>query len=75
VTAGQPYLVNENTPNSEIFVPGVSGSIVPSGGTGGSRTTTINNYITNPVPEAASTSIKRELQKLSAMGFLEPSAL
>lgn len=28
VEAGKAYLVNENTPNSELFVPGVSGTIV-----------------------------------------------
>jgi hypothetical protein len=30
VDAGKAYLVNENTPNSEIFVPKVSGMIVPT---------------------------------------------
>ena len=29
VEAGEPYLVNEDTPNSEVFVPKVSGTIVP----------------------------------------------
>jgi hypothetical protein len=28
VGAGRPYLVNENTPNSELFVPDVSGTIL-----------------------------------------------
>jgi len=28
VVAGRPYLVNEDTPNSEIFVPGQSGAIL-----------------------------------------------
>ncbi|MBB95580.1 MAG: hypothetical protein CML68_13445 [Rhodobacteraceae bacterium] len=31
VSAGQPYLVNENTPNSEVFVPGQSGAILNVG--------------------------------------------
>jgi hypothetical protein len=29
VEAGKAYLVNENTPRSELFVPGVSGTILP----------------------------------------------
>jgi len=34
VTAGRPYLVNEGTPRSEIFVPKQSGAIVPAGSAG-----------------------------------------
>lgn len=32
VEAGKAYLVNEDTPNSEIFVPGQSGTIIPRSG-------------------------------------------
>lgn len=52
VQAGSPYLVNENTPNSEIFVPSRSGAIlnVPQaqaalaggGGSGGPMAITVN---------------------------------
>ncbi len=63
VRAGQPYLVNENTPRSEVFVPGQSGAVltVPqaqaamrqSGG-GGSAPTVVNvpvNIVTVPGAE------------------------
>lgn len=35
VLPGHAYLVNENTPRSEIFVPSVPGVIIPTGGTAG----------------------------------------
>lgn len=52
VEAGKAYLVNENTPNSEIFVPSVGGSIIPphaiagGGNSGGglSQNITVKNY-------------------------------
>jgi hypothetical protein len=40
VEAGMPYLVNENTARSEIFVPQTAGTIVPAGGFGG----VVNNF-------------------------------
>ncbi len=49
VSGGVPYLVNENTPNSEIFVPDVSGTIVPQdligrgGGSSGVAVNVVNN--------------------------------
>ncbi len=45
VSAGQGYLVNENTPNSEVFVPSQNGTIVPHGGMGG---LTVNVNVTAP---------------------------
>lgn len=41
VTGGTPYLVGEKGP--ELFVPGMSGSIIPNGGGGG---VVVNNYVT-----------------------------
>jgi hypothetical protein len=38
IQAGYPYLVNENTPRSEWFVPKTAGTIVPAGGFGGGIT-------------------------------------
>jgi len=35
----------------------------------------VNLTVNNPAPEPASTSVGRELQKLAAMGFLEPSGV
>lgn len=53
VEAGKPYLVNEDTPNSEIFIPGTSGTIVPrdkfasrmGGGAGAMAITLINKVV------------------------------
>jgi hypothetical protein len=45
VTAGHAYLVNENTPNSEVFIPNVNGRIAQNGKSGtspGSVTININ---------------------------------
>lgn len=39
VTPGSAYRVNENTPNSEWFVPNVGGSIVPADKMGGKNST------------------------------------
>lgn len=64
VEAGKAYLVNENTPNSEYFVPGVSGTIVPSapsivpnsanGRSGGGQPINVNIY-SSPVYQAGMT--------------------
>lgn len=76
VVAGQPYLVNERTPNSEVWIPDVSGRVVsgavpaaavtPAGGTGGDhRTITIYN----PEPHAAAEDIGRMMRRLAALGL------
>jgi hypothetical protein len=56
--AGGAYLVNENTPNSEIFVPSQSGGVlnVPQAqaalrGAGGGTQIVVNNYGREPVEE------------------------
>lgn len=56
--AGGAYLVNENTPNSEIFVPSQSGGVlnVPQAqaalrGAGGGTQVVVNNYGREPVEE------------------------
>ena len=61
VAAGHPYLVNENTPNSEVFVPSASGAVlnVPQAQAalrgGGGQRVIINNYTGAPVQEQRST--------------------
>lgn len=69
-SANQPYIVGEYRP--ELFIPETNGRILPSvptaaGAVGGQ---TVNVTVNNPKPEAASTSTKRELQKLAAFGVL-----
>jgi hypothetical protein len=76
VAAGTPYLVNENTPRSEVFVPSTSGHVLTNAdavraiqgaaGVGSSQTVNVNVY--NPSPEPASTSTRRELRKLALTG-------
>ncbi len=61
VEAGTPYLVNENTPNSEVFVPSKSGAIlnVPqaqkalAGSMGGGSKTEVNVMAVNDYASAA----------------------
>lgn len=74
VLAGHPYLVNENTPNSEWFVPEVSGFIAPrladvgvpaAAAAGGGPSITIHN----PVPHAADDDIGRMMRRLAALGI------
>lgn len=72
VTAGQPYLVNENTPNSEVWVPEVSGRVRGPSATpvsGGSTTTWAPQVtINNPVPHAAPEDFGRSMRRLEALG-------
>lgn len=70
VSANEPYIVGEY--RSEVFIPETNGRILPSvpsaaNAVGGQ---TVNVTVYNPKPEAASTSTKRELQKLAAFGVL-----
>jgi hypothetical protein len=61
VTAGTPYMVNENTPRSEVFVPSKSGAIlnVPqaqkalAGAAGGGSKTEVNVMAVNDYASAA----------------------
>jgi hypothetical protein len=73
VVAGMPYLVNENTPRSEIFVPSQSGTIVPraqwdaASGAGTADYSVHDNIIVAPSP----TDVPRAIaQKQRAMQFL-----
>lgn len=79
VRAGVPYLVNENTSRSEMFVPEVNGRIlnVPqikeaygsgSGSKGGD--TYVTNNITNPEPRAAERDIGRVMRRLGGLGLV-----
>lgn len=74
VKAGQPYLVNENTPDSEIWVPEVSGRVLgpsatPVSASGQSTTWAPEITIHNPVPHAAEEDIGLELRRLAALGY------
>jgi hypothetical protein len=55
VTAGHAYLVNENTPNSEVFIPNVNGRIAQRGSTsaGGDTYNFTINDATDPQRVAA----------------------
>jgi TP901 family phage tail tape measure protein len=76
VEAGSPYLVNENTPRSEVFVPSTSGHVLTNAdavraltaAAGGASSQTVNVNVYNPSPEPASTSTRRELRKLALTG-------
>lgn len=82
VTAGQPYLVNERTTNSELFVPSTSGRILthaqamqaasvsatPSGGGGGD--TTINIPVQGALPVRTIDAIPRALRRAERIGVL-----
>jgi hypothetical protein len=75
VRAGVPYLVNENTARSEVFVPSASGGVLnvgqaqaalsAAGGVGGGPSITIYN----PEPAAADEDIGRTMRTLSALGL------
>lgn len=73
VTAGRPYLVNEHTPNSEVWVPDVSGTVLgpsatPAGsGSGSGFSPQITIY--NPEPRAAEADIGRVLRRAAALGM------
>jgi hypothetical protein len=79
IRAGIPYLVNENTPRSEVIVPSTSGYVMTyadavkavQGASGGGASQTVNVNVYNPVPEPASTSTRRELRKLALSGSPE----
>lgn len=79
IQAGMPYLVNENTPRSEVIVPSTSGYVMTyaeavkavQGASGGGASQTVNVNVYNPVPEPASTSTRRELRKLALSGSPE----
>ena len=60
VTAGMPYLVGEKGP--EMFVPRLSGQIIPNNALARSRGSQVVN-VYNAVPERASDSIPRALRR------------
>jgi len=79
VAAGVPYWVNEDTPRSELFVPGQAGQILTHAdamdaargaahGSGALQPAPITVNVYNPTPEPASTSTRRELRKLALSG-------
>lgn len=77
VTAGQPYLVNENTPRSEIWVPDVSGRVL-SGATPAAMatpTTVIYNATANVEGLVKATSpleIARQLGRYARNAQMTP---
>lgn len=62
VEAGKMYKVNERTPNSEWFVPGMSGRVVPPG----DGSSTVNNFTLNVKAEGGRISRQTEMQVLAA---------
>lgn len=68
VSAGSSYLVNEYGPRGpEIFTPAVNGTVTPGGQLGIPPVSETNNItIINPVPELASTSIRKARAALRA---------
>lgn len=78
VKAGQPYVVNENTPRSEIFVPNVSGDIYPNMAEVPRQTqaSSGNTYNIAPViqglpPARDPFAVARQLRRISEMGQLD----
>ena len=73
VVAGRPYIVNENTPNSEIWVPSLSGRVlsgaVAADTQGAADRPTYNVTVNNPEPRAADADIGRTLRRLAALGI------
>ena len=64
VQAGMMYKVNEDTPRSEYFVPGMSGQIVPHEGFGGTQVTQVFHV------EAPKGTISRQTQsQIGAQAF------
>ena len=74
VTAGHPYLVNEDTPNSELFIPSQSGYVLNNRQMGslsaGGPSVTHNWNITqyNPVAEAPSVTAAKTARQLANVG-------
>lgn len=78
VTAGRAYLVNENTPRSELWVPSVSGTVYPTastlpasarGAAGGTTNITVSLPTTaRPDPFEVATQLRR----LADFGVLSP---
>jgi hypothetical protein len=75
VSAGMPYIVNEDTARSEWFVPNVSGTILTAAqaasqgaGRGGP---TYNVTVNNPEPRAAEADIGRVLRRTAALGMAQ----
>lgn len=75
VIAGHSYLVNENTPNSEIWVPSVSGQVIPSSSMpvptsrGGD---TYNVNVAGLMPARTVGEVGNALRRLSDFGVLPP---
>lgn len=75
VQAGQPYIVNENTPNSELWVPSVSGRVlsgaVPATAAGaGGGDTIINVPVSGLMPVRSPRDIVTELVRVRDVGLL-----
>jgi hypothetical protein len=69
VTAGVPYLVNENTAHSEIFVPRQSGTITPNAPSAGVGAGGQTNHITQNItgssdPAATAALVNRRLAEI-----------
>lgn len=69
VSAGQVYSVNENNPRGEVFIPATSGTIAPvHPGTSGVTSQSVQIVVNNPVPEPASTSVRKLRTEAALMG-------
>jgi uncharacterized protein YukE len=66
VSAGQPYLVNENTPNSEMFVPSIAGRIEPVASRGGIQVT--NHFVIQAPRGTVSEQTQTQIAAAAARG-------
>jgi len=67
VSPGKAYLVNENTPNSEIFVPSVAGRIEPVGAMGGINVT--NHFAITAPNGTVSSQTQQQIAAAAARGI------
>ena len=84
VVAGMPYLVNERTARSEIFVPSVSGQVVThadavqaiqSGVGGGGDTYNIPVNVQGALPVRTPRDVVTELRRIGELGLLPAATL
>lgn len=69
VSPGTIYPVNENTPNTEYFMPKTAGTIIPAGAMGGNQTVNINIPITTTDGGRVSRQTQQQVAAAAARGI------
>lgn len=71
VSPGKAYVVNENTPRSEIFTPSVAGRIDPAGAGGGMQV--VNNFSISAPNGTVSQATQQQVAAAAARGISNAS--